>query len=446
MAGTIGTAEGLRDELRGGEEPVLYPTEEQSRWYLGQQVAHRLGLAPVALGLAAVLALVMLAASSVIASVGDPGTEAAALLALACGTGAAFAFLIRAVRAAAGRRGRPARLLLAAGLGLGLIAIGAFWAALLGLIVDDDIERLAAVLAFPTAAVLVGAAFLPFGVLAQAFPVPSSRAATAILGAVALTWLLALGYPAMAGYGPGSGLIRGSTALEVAVLLVPVAIVWAGYWNRTVRRPTPAQWIGLGAVALALGALAAHLWWGWGPHLTAAIIAACAAAVVAAVFAAPLGRGAVAPVAGGALAWGLAGMLLPATPGHDLHVAQVGRALLPAALLALTVGAAAFIVVRQVGPTLARQPWLVEWLGQPGRDPWSLFESTTPPFFKSFLEVDVRRGEEVTITCWGVSGFEADAERPILVDRIAIPWPAAGGRGEETGPLSSGRSRSGARR
>jgi hypothetical protein len=371
----------------------------------------------------------MLAASSVIASVGNPGAETAALLAAVCATGATLAVLIRAVLIAAGRRGLASMLLLAGWMGLGLIAIGAFWAALLALIVEDDVERLATVLAFPTAAVLVGAAFLPFGVLAQAFPVPSSRAATAITGAVALTWLLALGYPAMAGYGPGSGLIQGSTALEVAVLLVPVAIVWAGYWNRTVRRPTPAQWIGVGAVALALGALAAHLWWGWGPHLTAAVIAACAAAVVAAVVAAPLGRRAYGPAAAAALAWGLAGMLLPPSTGHDVHVAQVGRALLPAALLALTVGAAAFVVVRQVGPTLARQPWLVEWLGRPGRDPWSLFETTTPPFFKSFLEVDVRRGEDVTITCWGVSGFEADAERPILVDRVSIPWPGAGGSG-----------------
>ena len=51
----------------------------------------------------------------------------------------------------------------------------------------------------------------------------------------------------------------------------------------------------------------------------------------------------------------------------------------------------------------------------------AFFDFDDPPFFKSFLEVEVRRGSEVVITCWGVSGFEADAERPILVDRVRIP-------------------------
>jgi hypothetical protein len=52
-----------------------------------------------------------------------------------------------------------------------------------------------------------------------------------------------------------------------------------------------------------------------------------------------------------------------------------------------------------------------------------MLERSEPPFFKSFLEVTVARGESIEIRCWGVSGFEADADSPILVDTIRIDWP-----------------------
>jgi hypothetical protein len=421
MSGTMGTAERLEDRLRGDASPVLYPTEEQSTWYLGEQLQNRFRLVPVSLGLTAVLTLMVLAAAGMIVSLGDPGARREGIFAILAAAACTIFVVIRRVVGEGGRDAR--RALGVAAFASGLFAAGAFWAAMLGLVVNDDLQRLATALAFPTAILLIGAAFVPFGVLSQAFPVPSSRAATGLVGAVALTWLLTLAYPAVAGWGPGDGLVRGSTALAVAVLVVPSALVWAAYWSRRVRPPTTLQWVGAGLVALALLLLAAHLWTGWGPHVTEGIVAASAAAVVLAAILWPLGRGGLELAAVTAAVWGLAAALLPASEAHRIHASQAGRALLPALLLALTAGAVVFVAVRHLAPALGRDRALVRWLGTSGLDPWSLFETTTPPFFKSFLEVDVRRDCEVVITCWGVSGFEADAERPILVDRIRIGWP-----------------------
>jgi hypothetical protein len=55
-----------------------------------------------------------------------------------------------------------------------------------------------------------------------------------------------------------------------------------------------------------------------------------------------------------------------------------------------------------------------------------VLETAEPPFYKSFLEIEVDRARrEITVTCWGVSGFEADAADPIRVERFSIPWPSA---------------------
>lgn len=47
-------------------------------------------------------------------------------------------------------------------------------------------------------------------------------------------------------------------------------------------------------------------------------------------------------------------------------------------------------------------------------------EATRPPFFKSFLKVEVR-GEDLHITCYGVTGYAEDESAPSVEDQVAIP-------------------------
>jgi hypothetical protein len=49
-----------------------------------------------------------------------------------------------------------------------------------------------------------------------------------------------------------------------------------------------------------------------------------------------------------------------------------------------------------------------------------LAEATTPPFFKSFLRVDVSPSE-LTITAYGVTGWAEDETSPTVEDRVTIP-------------------------
>jgi MFS family permease len=49
-----------------------------------------------------------------------------------------------------------------------------------------------------------------------------------------------------------------------------------------------------------------------------------------------------------------------------------------------------------------------------------LAEATTPPFFKSFLRLDVTP-DELTITAYGVTGWLEDETAPTLEDRVRIP-------------------------
>jgi hypothetical protein len=49
-----------------------------------------------------------------------------------------------------------------------------------------------------------------------------------------------------------------------------------------------------------------------------------------------------------------------------------------------------------------------------------LAEATSPPFFKSFLRVDVDE-DELVITAYGVSGWAEDEDDPTVEDRVAIP-------------------------
>jgi len=412
MAGTIGTGARLEDELHGAE-PVLYPTEAQSRWYLRAQLRARLRVPAVSVGLSSVLALLLAAGASSYAAVAGRG----ALDALVWGLGL-LAVAVVALGAYSGlRSGWPQGVAATVGLAGAVVGTGALLDALLALVVAEGLERHASVLAFAAGLALVVAIFLPFGVLAQAFPLPSQRPGTAIIGAGALTWLLVLAYPGA----EGAGWLPDHDAIRMALLVAPTALVALGYASRRV-----AFWdlVVLGAVAVGLGLLALHLWTGWGDRLTEGAAAALAACIVAAV--ALQGLGGKLPFAVTALAAAAAGVVvgvLAATGADQLDQQDASAALFLALLLVLATGALAFVAIRQGGPWLAGRDRFVGWVGRPGADPWSMLERSEPPFFKSFLEVTVARGESIEIRCWGVSGFEADADSPILVDTIRIDWP-----------------------
>jgi hypothetical protein len=353
-----------------------------------------------------------------------PGTEAWQT-AVALGLLGALALVAFAV--VGSRPERPARLLRAglatlaiAGILLGL---GAALEALVDLIVtDDDLARYSGVFAFAVALAIVLALFVPFGVLSQALPIPSQRAGTALIGAGAITWLLVVAYQGMA----AAGWVSGSDAVRALVLLAPTAAILIAYAGRGLTlRTLLALAIPTAFNLVVLGIL---LWdEDVGPNLTLAVAAFVAAALVAAiVLQGPGGLPALVTVpvsvAAGVLVawqgWGLA----PDDP------ARVSAAVLLGVVITAVAATAAFILVRQGGPLLAKADWFVSWLGRPGADPWSLFERTEPPLFKSFLEVNVTGDAatgptEIRIDCWGVSGFEADADRPILVDRVVIRWP-----------------------
>ena len=50
-------------------------------------------------------------------------------------------------------------------------------------------------------------------------------------------------------------------------------------------------------------------------------------------------------------------------------------------------------------------------------------EANQPPFFKSFLRLDVEGGK-LTITCYGVTGFAEDERSPTIEDLVEITLPA----------------------
>ncbi|MGI8461516.1 MAG: hypothetical protein ACR2OC_07765, partial [Solirubrobacterales bacterium] len=76
---------------------------------------------------------------------------------------------------------------------------------------------------------------------------------------------------------------------------------------------------------------------------------------------------------------------------------------------------------------LTRTPGLSHFLSE-------LAEQTEPPFFKSFLRLDVD-GDRLTITCYGVTGFAGDASRPTIEDRveISLKTPPGGSRRASVG-------------
>jgi len=53
-------------------------------------------------------------------------------------------------------------------------------------------------------------------------------------------------------------------------------------------------------------------------------------------------------------------------------------------------------------------------------------EANRPPFFKSFLRLDVEAGRLI-VTCYGVTGFWEDEHSPTVEDRVEIPLPVVVG-------------------
>lgn len=49
-----------------------------------------------------------------------------------------------------------------------------------------------------------------------------------------------------------------------------------------------------------------------------------------------------------------------------------------------------------------------------------LFDTGEPPFFKSFLRLEVD-ADALRITCHGVSGYHADEQTPTVEDTVTIP-------------------------
>lgn len=423
MGGTIGNAERARRQSPPlvGPEPVLYPTEAQSRWYLGTQFAERIRLAPMGVAISALLTLLVLALLSGLAASVWRNLAVLGLVPLVALAGISFLLAAAGPHDPPGQR--PAR-----GIGVALIALavaGAI-AAPLGLLLEAAIDepglaRLAAIIAFPAVASLVAAAFLPYGVLAQAFPVPSGGHATALVGGLGLTYLLVLAYPAIAG-----DILEQHDSIRLLVLLLPTALIAIGYGTQIWRAAKDG---GRGTVVLAslpltfgLASLAAHLWWERGHELTLALAAASALSVVAVLVLAALLKAAAVPLA--LIAFPALAIVFLGVQVGPASAPALGRALVPALLLALALGAAIFALLRLFAGSFGAQAPLVEWLSRKGLDLWSVLERSEPPFFKSFVEVRVTREEEIVILAWGVSGLEADAERPVLIDRIAIPWPS----------------------
>jgi hypothetical protein len=443
MSGTVGTAEALagQEELRF--DPVLYPTEAQSERYLQAQFRDRLGKVPVSIAIAAVGAAVAAAAGSVWAVAVTPAWPRDLGIGLAVLAFAAALWALWADTDDGRRRGVLGTVAFAAVIaGVAIAHVGA-----LAWVTDPETARLAALIATPTAIGLVAAAFLPFGVLSQVFPLPSQRIAPGVAGAVNLTWLLAVAYPALA----GAGVLATGRTMEVVLVATPTLLVACGYlaprlWSGPPpgRRRSPAQLAaGFVLVTGLLLLLLAHVSTDWGPRVTLAIagltgLLVAALVVTARLLAARGGRPAdeasdgiprlaIVVVAAGAAA-GWVALVDRRVDTHPGLAGDLGAALMPALLLALTAGAVTFLLIRLLGHLLTESTRFIGWLAQPhgAVDAWSVLETAEPPFYKSFLEVEVDRARrEIIVTCWGVSGFEADAADPIRVETFRLAWPEA---------------------
>lgn len=461
MSGNVGVTLGLGEHNRKAgpgealKDETLYPTEDQSRWYLARQLRTRLLQAPVGVALAALCACVFSAGASVWAGLTQPMWPRDGYVAV--GTLAAAAILWRAWAArrdpatdpATGRwRGILGTLgyaCLVAGVGVGLAAMLALT---LRHETPSDLSRLASILLFPTAVGIVGAALLPFGVLSQVFPLPSYRATPSMVGCLGLTWLLAVGLPPLA----DAQVLPDSTAFKVALIVVPAGLVFPGYGYYVLRgravgaprfQPIPFI-VGAAAFFAGLFLVAAHLFFDWGPRLTLGVVGALGLATFLLVLAARIlalaGRGCegdtrllnggqrVATTVFVALfvlvVWAVVVVQRVDQPADALR-SGLGRALAPSLFLVLAFGAFSFLVLRLAGPSIPRSRGFMRWLAETrsGVDAWSVLETAEPPFFKSFLEVDVdETARSIRVRCWGVSGFETDADDPILVDDFHIPW------------------------
>jgi hypothetical protein len=60
-----------------------------------------------------------------------------------------------------------------------------------------------------------------------------------------------------------------------------------------------------------------------------------------------------------------------------------------------------------------------------GRRVSSLADTNEPPFFKTFLSVELETGHLI-VSCYGVTGYDDPRRSPSLEDRVAIPLTGAG--------------------
>ena len=298
-------------------------------------------------------------------------------------------------------------------------------AVVVNLLWGADVTR-AAFLLLPTVAVaLTIAVFLPYGVLAATLPLPGQGGFSATFGAAALS-LLICGLATLTDipdelFGVGE-LFGGFELVPLLVALGPVVVVVAAYakranfwWLAYVLFASP-LWL---AGALALGDDR-----DWFAAYGCAVVAALAVAAVT-----------IAIGASARFSWegSVPVAVLPALLGAGVTVwfvvwgfdtgladdAVFGRAFLAAAVLMSGVHAIALVLVRQLAaPYVVQHPRVVQAIAR--GEIWAIVEAEEPPFYKSFVEVDVVPGKTVTIRAFGVSGYEADADGPVEFDSVAV--------------------------
>ena len=284
----------------------------------------------------------------------------------------------------------------------------------------------AAFLLLPTVAVaLTIAVFLPYGVLAATLPLPGQGGFSATFGAAALS-LLICGLATLTDvpdelFGVGE-LVRAFELVPLLVALGPVVVVVAAYakqanfwWLAYVLFASPlwlAGALALGATATGSRPTAVPSWRRsrWRPSRSRSGRARASpgrARVPVAVLPTLLGVG----VTVWFVVW-----------GFDTGLADdavFGRAFLAAAVLMSGVHAIALVLVRQLAAALVvRHPKVVQAIAR--GEIWAIVEADEPPLYKSFVEVDVVPGKTVTIRAFGVSGYEADADKPVEFDSVAV--------------------------
>jgi len=68
----------------------------------------------------------------------------------------------------------------------------------------------------------------------------------------------------------------------------------------------------------------------------------------------------------------------------------------------------------------ARRRGMAQVIRRLGKRVAVIADTNAPPFYKSFLSLEVRAGE-LELCCWGVTGYDDERRSPSLEDRVAIP-------------------------